>query len=343
MRKLLNILYVTSPDSYLTKDGENVVISVNQEKKMQLPIHTLEGIVCFGYAGASPSLMNFCVEKNVGLAFHNEYGKFMARISGPIKGNVLLRKKQYKASDDNEYQLSIAKNCIIAKILNSKHILQRAIRDHKNEVDFEKLESVIKYLQIVLRNIEDVDNIDSLRGIEGDAAKLYFSVLDELILHQKDDFYMEFRNKRPPKDNFNALLSFLYTMLAHDVQSALESVGLDPYVGFLHQDRPGRASLALDLMEELRAYLADRLALSLINRKQINSKGFTIKENGAVLMDKDTRKIVLENRHSRKKEEIIHPFLNEKISVGLIPYAQALLLARFLRGDIDAYPPFVWK
>lgn len=343
MRKLLNILYVTSPDSYLTKDGENVVISVNQEKKMQLPIHTLEGIVCFGYAGASPSLMNFCAEKNVGLAFHNEYGKFMARVSGPVKGNVLLRKKQYKSSDEKEYQLSIAKNCIIAKILNSRHILQRAIRDHKSEVDFEKLESVIKYLQTVLRNLEEVDNIDSLRGIEGDAAKLYFSVLDELILHQKEDFYMKSRNKRPPKDNFNAILSFLYTMLAHDVQSALESVGLDPYVGFLHQDRPGRASLALDLMEELRAYLADRLALSLINRKQINSKGFTIKENGAVLMDKDTRKIVLENCHKRKKEEIIHPFLNEKIPVGLIPYAQALLLARFLRGDIDAYPPFVWK
>lgn len=343
MRKLLNTLYVTSPDSYLTKDGENVVISVNQEKKMQLPIHTLEGIVCFGYAGASPSLMNFCAEKNVGLAFHNEYGKFLARVNGPVQGNVLLRKKQYKASDMPEYQLSVAKNCITAKILNSRHILQRALRDHKDEINCEKTETAVKNLQISLRGTEKTDNIDSLRGIEGDAAKIYFSVLDELILHQKDDFYMQSRNKRPPTDNFNALLSFLYTMLAHDVQSALESVGLDPYVGFLHQDRPGRASLALDLMEELRAYLADRLALSLINRKQINSKGFTVKENGAVLMDKDTRKIVLENRHNRKKEEIVHPFLNEKIPVGLIPYAQALLLARFLRGDIDEYPPFVWK
>lgn len=343
MRKLLNTLYVTSPDSYLTKDGENVVVSVNQEKKMQLPIHTLEGIVCFGYAGASPSLMHMCATGNVGLSFHNEYGKFMARISGPVQGNVLLRKKQYKASDDNEYQLSVAKNCIIAKILNSKHILQRATRDYKNEIDCEKLEITVKNLQISLRNIEKVDNIDSLRGIEGDSAKLYFGVLDELILHQKEDFYMESRNKRPPKDNFNALLSFLYTMLAHDVQSALESVGLDPYVGFLHCDRPGRASLALDLMEELRAYLADRVALSLINKKQITSKGFTVKENGAVLMDKDTRKTVLENRHKRKKEEIIHPFLNEKIPVGLIPYAQALLLARYLRGDINEYPPFIWK
>ncbi len=343
MRKLLNILFVTSPDSYLTKEGENIVISVNQEKKLQLPIHTLEGVVCFGYAGASPSLMHLCATRGVGLSFHNEYGKFLARVCGPMQGNVLLRKKQYKVSEDSHFQLSIAKSCIAAKVLNSRNILQRAIRDHKAGIDAEKIENVVNRLQFTLKNIEEANNIDTLRGIEGDASKWYFSVLDELILHQKDDFYMTSRNKRPPRDNFNALLSFLYTMLAHDVQSALESVGLDPYVGFLHQDRPGRASLALDLMEELRGCLADRLALSLINRKQISAKDFTVKENEAVLMDKDTRKIVLENMHKRKKEEIVHTFLDEKISIGLIPYVQALLLARYLRGDIDAYPPFIWR
>jgi len=343
MRKLLNILFVTNPDSYLTKEGENVVISVDKEKKLQLPIHTLEGIVCFGYAGASPSLMHMCATKGVGLSFHNEYGKFLARVNGPVQGNVLLRKKQYKASEDKEYSLNIAKNCITAKVLNSRNILQRAIRDHKSEVDCKRIETVVNRMQMSIKNIEEADNIDSLRGIEGDSSKWYFSVLDELILHQKEDFYMTSRNKRPPKDNFNALLSFLYTMLAHDVQSALESVGLDPYVGFLHQDRPGRASLALDLMEELRGFMSDRLAISLINRKQISPNDFTVKENEAVLMDKVTRKTVLENIHKRKKEEIMHPFLNEKISIGLIPYAQALLLARYLRGDIDTYPPFIWR
>lgn len=343
MRKLLNTLFVTNPDSYLTKNGENVVISVNQEKKMQLPIHTLEGIVCFGYAGASPSLMHLCATRGVGLAFHNEYGKFLARVAGPVQGNVLLRKKQYKASEESEYQLKVAKSSIIAKVLNSRKTLQRAVRDHKDTVETEKLENVINKLQYTLKNIEEANNIDSIRGIEGDASKWYFSVLDQLILHQKGDFYMKSRNKRPPKDNFNALLSFLYTMLAHDVQSALESVGLDPQVGFLHQARPGRASLALDLMEELRSFMADRIALSLINRKQITAKNFAIKENEAVLMDKDSRKIVLENLHKRKKELITHPFLNEKVPIGLIPYSQALLLARFLRGDIDEYPPFVWR
>ncbi len=343
MRKLLNTLFVTSPDSYLAKDGENIVITVNQEKKMQFPIHTLEGVVCFGYAGVSPSLMHLCATRGVGLAFHNEYGKFLARVAGPVQGNVLLRKKQYKASEEEEYSIKIARNCIIGKILNTRNILKRAIRDHKDEVNIEELESVISRLQYALKNLEETDNIDTIRGIEGDASKWYFSVLDELILHQKDDFYMKSRNKRPPRDNFNALLSFLYTMLAHDVQSALECVGLDPQVGFLHQDRPGRASLALDLMEELRAFMADRMALSLVNRKQITAKNFTVKENEAVLMDKDSRKIVLENLHKRKKEIVTHPFLNEKIPIGLIPYAQSLLLARFLRGDIDEYPPFVWR
>ena len=343
MRKLLNTLFVTSPASYLTKDGENVIIQIDNEEKMRLPIHTLEGIVCFGYAGASPALMSLCAKRGVGLSFHNEYGKFLARVSGEVQGNVLLRKKQYKVSEDETIAIKIARNCIQAKVLNCRNVIQRALRDHSETVDITSLEDTSCRLLNSIKQMQKTDNIDSLRGIEGDAARHYFSIFDELILKQKEDFYMESRNKRPPKDFLNALLSFLYTMLAHDVQSALETVGLDPYVGFLHKDRPGRASLALDLMEELRPVLADRMVLSLVNRQQIKKNGFTVKENGAVLMDDDTRKEVLQSWHKRKQEEIIHPFLKEKIKIGLIPYVQAMLLARYLRGDLDGYPAFIWK
>lgn len=343
MRKLLNTLFVTSPNSYLTRDGENIVIQIDGEEKMRLPIHTLEGIVCFGYAGASPALMSLCAKRGVGLSFNNEYGKFLARVSGEVQGNVLLRKKQYKVSDSKEEAIKIARNCIQVKVLNCRTVIHRAIRDHNTVVDVEKLEIVSGRLLNSIKQMDTTEDIDCLRGIEGDAAKNYFSVFDELILNQKEDFYMTSRNKRPPKDFLNALLSFLYTLLAHDVQSALETVGLDPYVGFLHQDRPGRPSLALDLMEELRPVIADRMALSLINRQQIKAKGFTIKENGAVLMDDDTRKEVLQSWHKRKQEEIVHPFLKEKIEIGLIPYSQSMLLARYLRGDIDGYPAFIWK
>lgn len=343
MRKLLNTLFVTSPNSYLTKDGENVIIQIDNEEKMRLPIHTLEGIVCFGYAGASPALMSLCAKRGVGLSFHNEFGKFLARVSGEVQGNVLLRKKQYKVSEDETFAIKIAKNCIQAKVLNCRNVIQRALRDHPEIVNVTSLEDTSVRLLNSIKQMQKTDDIDSLRGIEGDAARHYFSIFDELILKQKESFYMESRNKRPPKDFINALLSFLYTLLAHDVQSALESVGLDPYVGFLHKDRPGRASLALDLMEELRPIFADRMVLSLVNRQQVKKNGFTIKENGAVLMDDDTRKEVLQSWHKRKQEEIIHPFLKEKIKIGLIPYVQAMLLARHLRGDLDGYPAFIWK
>jgi len=343
MRKLLNTLFVTSPNSYLTKDGENVIIQIDNEEKMRLPIHTLEGIVCFGYAGASPALMSLCAKRGVGLSFHNEYGKFLARVSGEVQGNVLLRKKQYKVSEDETFAIKIVKNCIQAKVLNCRNVIQRALRDHQEIVNITSLEDTSVRLLNSIKQMQKTDDIDSLRGIEGDAARHYFSIFDELILKQKEDFYMESRNKRPPKDFINALLSFLYTLLAHDVQSALETVGLDPYVGFLHKDRQGRASLALDLMEELRPIFADRMVLSLVNRQQVKKNGFTIKENGAVLMDDDTRKEVLQSWHKRKQEEIIHPFLKEKIKIGLIPYVQAMLLARHLRGDLDGYPAFIWK
>lgn len=343
MKKLLNVLYVTSPDSYLAKDGENVVVQVDGKEKIRLPIHTLEGIVSFGYTGASPALMALCTKNGVGLSFCTEHGKFLARVNGEIQGNVLLRKKQYRVADNDAEALKIAKNCIQAKILNSRSVIQRGLRDHSQNIKTEEIELVSKNLLNSLKNIEEINNADVLRGIEGDAAKNYFSVFDELILKQKDDFFMNSRNKRPPRDLVNALLSFLYTMLAHEVQTALEAVGLDPYVGFFHKDRPGRVSLALDLMEELRPVFADRMALSLINRNQITSKGFTVKENGAVLMDDNTRKEVLTNWHKRKQEELVHPFLQEKIKLGLVPYAQAMLLARHLRGDLDGYPAFIWK
>lgn len=343
MRKLLNVLYVTSEDAYLSKEGENVVVALEGAKKVQFPIHTLEGIVSFARGGASSYLMNLCAKNGVGLSFHGENGKFLARVQGPVHGNVLLRKKQYFTSANDDDSLEIAKNIVYAKILNSRTILQRFLRDNAKKSDFSDVVKVVEKINGSLKCIEKIESIETLRGVEGDCAKNYFNVFDRMILNQKKDFLFNGRNRRPPLDNVNALLSFLYTMLASDVQSALESVGLDPYVGFLHEDRPGRPSLALDIMEELRSYMVDRAVLSLINTGQICSKNFVKKENGAVIMDDDARKIVLEAWFKRKQEEITHPFLKEKIKIGLIPYTQALLLARYLRGDMEVYPPFLVK
>lgn len=343
MKKLLNVLYVTTPESYLNKDGENVVVSVEGKETLHVPIHNLESIVCFGYQGASPSLMGLCAENNVGLSFLSANGYFLARVQGKVHGNVLLRKKQYRISDSEEKSLAIARNCVLGKIINSRAVIERACRDYKDDVDCDSLKKASEYLKSKTSNLSRCNSLDELMGDEGDAARMYFSVFDQLILSQKEDFYFKERSRRPPCDNMNALLSFLYTVLAHDMQSALESVGLDPYVGFLHQDRPGRPSLALDLMEELRPYLADRVALSLVNRKQINGKGFLGKVSTGITMDSDTRKEVITAWQKRKQEEIHHPFLNEKIQVGLLPYVQALLLARHIRGDLDAYPPFMMR
>lgn len=343
MKKLLNVLYVTTPESYLSLDGENIVILVESSPKFRIPVHNIESIVCFGYLGASPALMGFCAEKGVGLCFVSAYGKFLARVSGGVHGNVLLRKKHFRVADNENDCVSMALNCITGKLVNSRVVIERGIRDHADKVDVEALQKASDYIKNSTNRLQSCKTLDEIRGVEGDCAKIYFSVFDELILQQKDDFFMNNRNKRPPTDNLNAMLSFLYTLLAHDIQSALESVGLDPYVGFLHRDRPGRASLALDIMEEFRAFFVDRMVLSLINRKQITAKGFTTKESGGVMMDSDTRKEVLTAWQKRKQEEITHPFLNEKINIGLLPYVQSLLLARYLRGDLEAYPPFLWK
>lgn len=343
MRRLLNTLYVTLPDVYLACDGENVLIKVNDEIKFRVPVHNLEGIVCFGFAGASPRLMHLCCERGVAISFLSQYGKFMGRISGNVSGNVLLRRTQYRWSDDEVVATRLSRRFIAAKIMNSRAVLHRALRDHPEVVDNESLERALQLLARMPVKLETAYNGDSIRGIEGEAAHLYFSHFNQLVLNQKDEFRMLGRNRRPPTDRVNALLSFLYTLLTHEVVAALESVGLDPQVGFLHRDRPGRPSLALDVMEELRPHFVDRLAVTLINRNQITAKGFVVKENGAVIMDDDTRKEVLTAWQKRKQEEITHPYLEEKVPLGLVPYVQAMLLARHMRGDLEDYPPFFWK
>lgn len=343
MKKLANILYITSPESYLTLDGENVVVKKDEQISIRLPLHNLENIVCFTWQGASPALMGACAERNVGLCFLTPNGRFQARITGKVRGNVLLRKKQYAVSDANQQSVPIAASFVLAKVANCRKVLERALRDHALLVDTERLSVASVSLKNSLGSIQTSTSIADLMGFEGSAAKTYFGVFDQMILQQRPSFFFKERSRRPPLDNMNALLSFLYTLLTNEVASALEVVGLDPYVGFLHQDRPGRPSLALDLMEELRPVFADRLALSLVNRKQITGKGFSLKESGGVLMDDDTRKTVLTAWQERKKEEIIHPYLKERIPFGLIPHVQAMLLARHLRGDLDAYPPFFWS
>ncbi len=343
MRKLLNTLYVTSPDTYLSLDGENIVVQKDQGELARIPLHNLESIVAFGYTGASPALMGACVKKNIGLSFMTKSGRFLARVVGESRGNVTLRKAQYRISDSDEKSTSIAVNFITGKIFNARWVVERATRDYAMRLDVDKLKKVSQFMLKSLENVIDCENLERLRGIEGEAASQYFSVFDELILQQKDDFFFRVRNKRPPLDNVNAMLSFVYTLLAHDVAAALETVGLDAYVGFLHRDRPGRISLALDLMEELHSVYADRFVLSLINKRIVNAKGFMQKENGAVVMDDDTRKAIISAWQAKKQEKITHPFLDEKLEWGLVPYAQAMLLARFVRGDLDEYPPFLWK
>jgi CRISPR-associated protein Cas1 len=343
MRKLLNTLYVTTPESYICRDGQNVVVKVDNIERFRIPVHNIESIVTFGYMGVSPSLLSLCADNNVAVTFLSPAGRFCGRVSGPIKGNVLLRRQQYRVADNVYEKLTLAKLFIAAKIASCRNVTHRVLRDHGNEQVSPKLSATVRLLELKLKKARNAQSIENLRGIEGDAASDYFGVFNHFIVAQKEDFIFNGRNRRPPRDNVNALLSFCYTLLAHEVQAALETVGLDPYVGFLHTDRPGRPSLALDLMEELRPYMADRLVLNLINRKQVNGKGFFNQEGFGVVMNEQTRKEVIAGWQQRKQDEITHPYLNEKIPIGLIPYAQAMLLARYIRGDIDMYPPFIMK
>ena len=343
MRKLLNTLFVTSEDAYLALETENVAVYIGEEKKAQYPLLVLESIISFSYKGASPALMGACARQGIQLTFLTPRGRFLARVCGQEQGNVLLRKEQYRLSDKLERSCHIARNFIFGKVYNQRWVLERTLRDHRMRVDAAKLESASQALAGLLPAIETQTDLDALRGLEGEASVRYFHVFDEMVLNQKADFLFDGRNRRPPTDNMNALLSFAYVLLSNDCASALESVGLDSYVGFMHRDRPGCTSLALDLMEELRAPMADRLCITLVNNRVLQDKHFERQESGAVFLGEDGRKLFLSAWQTKKKEEITHPYLKEKMAWGLVPYVQSLLLARCLRGDLDGYPPFLWK
>ena len=343
MKQLLNTLFVTTQGSYLSKEGDTVLVNQEHEVKLRVPIHNLGSIVCFGNVLCSPFLLGLCGERNVTLSFLTENGRFLARVHGPVSGNVLLRREQYRRADDPATSAEVARSVVTAKIANSRIVLQRAMRDGPELADSTPMKQALEDMQQYIKTLQDQPTVDQIRGIEGSAAATYFGVFDHLINANKEYFFFKERSRRPPLDNMNALLSFLYTLLVHDVESALEGVGLDPAVGFLHRDRPGRPGLALDLMEELRAYLVDRLALSLVNRQQVKPEGFTKTESGAVTMNDETRKTVLVAWQKRKQEEITHLFLQEKVSLGLLAHVQAQILARYLRGELEGYPPFLWR
>lgn len=343
MKKLLNTLYVLSEDAYLSLDGENVVVLLPEQPDSRFPLHTLENILCFSYKGASPALMGRCSRDRIGLSFFTPRGQFLTRCWGENNGNVLLRKEQYRRSDNLEESCLVARQMILGKVYNSRRVLLRGVRDHALRLEVEPLQRSAHLLKNSLREIQICSSLERLRGLEGEASSTYFGVLDSLILQNRETFFFRQRSRRPPKDAFNALLSFVYTLLANLCASALEGVGLDSYVGFLHRDRPGRVSLALDLMEELRPLLGDRFVLTLINHRLIRPEHLSFRENGTVLLTDQGRKIFLNAWQERLRETLTHPFLNEKLSWGLVPHIQAQLLARYLRGDLDAYPPFLWK
>ena len=340
MRKLLNTLYVTTPEAYLSKDGTNVVISVRQQEVFRIPIINIEEIVTFGYMGASPGLMKLCSDNGVSLTFLSPQGRFVCRMQGQTKGNVLLRKKQYQLSENENASLHLSQLMIAGKIQNYRSILRRYIRDNG---DKREVMEVVNLLDLYKLESLRSSDMQTLRGIEGIAANRYFEIFPYLILQQKSDFPFNGRNRRPPKDAVNAMLSLAYTLITNEMTAALESVGLDPYVGFLHTLRPGRVSLALDMIEELRAYLADRFVLSLINKRQIAAKDFLYQGEEGVILKDDARRTFITAWQNRKKEEFIHPYLNQRIPIGLLPYCQAMLLARYMRNDIDDYPVFIVK
>ena len=340
MRQLLNTLYVTTPEAYLSKDGLNIVVSVKQQEVFRIPAINIEGIVTFGYMGASPGLMKLCSDSGISLTFLSPNGRFISRVQGATRGNVLLRKAQYALSDDEEWSLHVAQLMIAAKIQNYRNVLRRYIRDYGECLE---VEEAVKMLDANKRDVLDAEDKTKLMGFEGIASNAYFEVLPNLILNQKESFPFNGRNRRPPKDAVNAMLSLAYTLIANDCTAALETVGLDPYVGFLHALRPGRTSLALDMMEEFRAYLGDRFVLSLINKRQITPKDFLYQGDNGVVMTDNGRKTFITAWQNRKRETLIHPYLNEKVEIGLLPYVQAMMLARYVRKDIDNYPVFLIK
>lgn len=343
MKKLLNTLYITTEDAYLSLNGETVDVIFADDTHKQIPLHTLNGIVSFSYKGASPALMGKCAENSILISFFTPHGRYLCDTGSCTNGNVYLRREQSRWADDERKRLSVAKNMIAGKLHNSKYLILHYMRDHPLQVDCSKIRLAADRIGMYLETLKKADDMDSVRGIEGNAAAEYFGVFNELILQNKDVFSYDGRSRRPPTDPVNCLLSFAYALLANECSSGLRSVGLDPYVGFMHTDRPGRCSLSLDMMEELRSVFADRFVLTLINNRVVNEKSFTYLDNGAVILNDDARKRFLSEWQAKKREEIVHPFLKEKMQWGLIPYVQALLISRLMRGDLDGYPPFLKK
>jgi CRISPR-associated protein Cas1 len=343
MKQHLNTLFVTSQGAYVHCEGEAALIRIEGETRLRVPMHMVGGVVCFGQVSCSPAFMGRCGERGVTITHLTQYGRFLARIEGPVSGNVLLRKIQYRKSEEATSASEIARAIVRAKVANCRTVLLRILRDHPEITEALAIQEGADKLSGALQRLERPQLLDAVRGIEGESARYYFEVFDHLILAQKDAFFFKDRNRRPPLDNVNSLLSFSYTLLTHDARSALESVGLDPAVGFLHRDRPGRPGLALDLMEEFRPVLGDRFVLSMINKRQLRSVGFRKSESGAVLMDDETRKAILTAYQERKQETIVHPFLGEETTIGLLMHLQARLMAGFLRGDLDSYPPYIWR
>lgn len=346
MKTHLNTLYITTPGAYVAKQGRAVQVRIDGKSRAQFPLSNLEGIACFGRVGCSPALLGACAEMGVAVSLFTEYGRFLATIRGFSHGNVLVRRRQYRLADDPAVALEVARRIVLAKVANARSVLLRAARDAGDSaVRIDGLQRAASRLAASAHELRRAGTLDAVRGLEGGAAVHYFGAFNSLLspIAAPEGFQFTTRSRRPPLDPINALISFLYTLLVHDARSACEAVGLDSCVGFLHADRPGKPSLALDLMEELRAYLADRLAFSLINRRQVAPEGFRKLENGAVLMNDATRKTVLVAYQERKRETLTHPVLGESMTVGMILHIQALLMVRWIRGDLDAYPPFLWK
>ena len=341
MKQLLNTLYVTTPDAYLRLEGETVCVMIDKVKRLQVPLHHLNAFVLFDTM-MSPALIGRCAADGRSIIWLNRFGRFMARMEGPVNGNILLRQAQYRTADNAEQSLNIARRFIAGKIRNSRQVLMRGARDSKNEHEKSVLVHSARLLAGNLSKLPLAESADTVRGLEGDSARIYFAALPNLIRPSaRESFAFTTRNRRPPLDCFNALISFLYALVLGDCRSALETVGLDPQLGFLHTVRPGRQSLALDLLEEFRAPVCDRLALTLINREQLQAKDFDYREGGSVMLNDAGRKIVIAAFQARKQEEINHPVLQQSIYIGLLPQIQARLLARYLRGDIETYLPFL--
>lgn len=344
MRRQLNTLYVTTEGAWLHKDGENIVLDVDRQERARLPVHMLESLVCIGRVAVSPQLLGFCSGKGISICYLTAQGRFLARVEGPVSGNVLLRRAQYRASDDPVGCAATVRNLLAGKIHNQRAVLARGWRDYGNGLrDVAAFQHALKRLKRIPQRLMVEGDIDLLRGLEGEAAQAYFSVFDQLIRTGSEFLRFGGRSRRPPRDAFNALLSFLYTLLTHDCRSALETVGLDPAVGFLHRDRPGRPSLSLDIAEEFRPLLGERLALSMVNRGQLAERDFQVFDGGAVQLKDEARKRVLVAYQERKRDQLYHSYIGGKVDIGLLPFVQAQLLARHLRGDLDGYPPFLWK